>query len=77
MLKTISYDEVSKNDLRLKSSTYRNNVDVDLFDKHKNSIQTIKTWVKIIEIKVKNAFAAVITWCTIARARLPYTEQYA
>jgi len=42
-----------KNDFRLTSSTYRNNVHVDILEKHKQFIQTTKNAVVIIEIQVK------------------------
>jgi len=35
MLKRFEIDELLKNDLRMTSSTYRNNVNVDIMVKHK------------------------------------------
>jgi len=52
--KRFETDKVLKNNLRLKSSIYANNVDVNIFHKHKY-YATVKTWVKTTEIQVKHA----------------------
>jgi len=51
MLKTVCNRQVIKNDFRLISSTYRNNVDVEIFEITKN-MQTMKPRV-VIEIQIK------------------------
>jgi len=51
-IKQIKYEKI---DLRLTSSTYLHNVDVDTFDKlNTYNMHTVKTGVKIIVIRVQN-----------------------